>query len=127
MHMALWRKQIRPGDVGVFMLGLAAVVVSARSLWSGDVPSTAVVREAGQTVASLPLDRAASFEASGPLGLTRIEVQPGRARVASDPGPRQYCVKQGWLSRAGSVAICAPNQITLSLEGGRSEYDSMSY
>ena len=57
-------------------------------------------------------------------GMTRIA---GRARVAKDPRPRQYCVKQGWLSRAGAIAICAPNQISLSLEGGKTHFDSVSY
>ena len=58
---------------------------------------------------------------------TRIEIQPGRARVAADPGPRQYCVRQGWLSRAGAVAICAPNQVSLALSGGNADYDSLNY
>ena len=86
-----------------------------------------MVRAGGKTVASLPLDRPGSAEVRGPLGLTRIEVQPGRARVVADPGPRQYCVKQGWLTRSGAAAICAPNEVSLLLEGRRSHYDSLSY
>ena len=61
------------------------------------------------------------------LGVTIIEIQPGRARVASDPGPRQYCVRQGWLTQAGAVAICAPNQVSLSLTGRAADYDSLNY
>ena len=66
-------------------------------------------------------------EVPGPLGQTRIEIQPGRARVAADPGPRQYCVRQGWLASAGAVAICAPNQVSLALAGRNAHYDSLSY
>jgi hypothetical protein len=50
--------------------------------------------------------------------------------VLSDPGPRQYCVQQGWLTRANAVAICAPNHVTLQLggRGGASTgYDSINY
>ena len=50
-----------------------------------------------------------------------------RARVVADPGPRQYCVRQGWLATAGAVAICAPNQVSLALAGRNAEYDSLSY
>jgi hypothetical protein len=47
--------------------------------------------------------------------------------VASDPGPRQYCVRQGWLTRPNSIAICAPNQVSLMLVGGQAGYDSLNY
>jgi hypothetical protein len=64
----------------------------------------------------------------GPLGETRILVENGRARVLSDPGPRQYCVHQGWLSQAGEIAICAPNQVSLAIVGHQDNpYDSLSY
>jgi hypothetical protein len=55
-----------------------------------------------------------------------IEVQPGRARVLSDPGPRQYCVQQGWLTRANAVAICAPNHVTLQLSGRGGAHAAMT-
>ena len=122
-----WRTYVRPGDYLVFLLAVGFTGFSAYSLWGADTPSTAVVRLRGQTVAKLPLDRAITYNVQGPLGTTHIEIQPGRARVASDPGPRQYCVKQGWLSRSGAAAICAPNEVTLQLEGRRSSYDTLTY
>ena len=127
MSWRTWLPLLRPGDWLVMAGAGAATVFAGLSLWSGDRPTTAVVRAGGQTVASLTLDRPAHFKVQGPLGTTRIEVQPGRARVAADPGPRQYCVKQGWLARSGAVAICAPNEVSLRLEGRGSSYDSLSY
>lgn len=118
---------MRPGDYLLVVLAAVATVYAGRNLWSGDRPELAIVRAGGKTVASLPLDRATRMEVRGPLGVTHIEVQPGRARVAADPGPRQYCVKQGWLTRSGAAAICAPNEVTLLLEGRHSSYDSLSY
>ena len=56
-----------------------------------------------------------------------IEIQPGRARVAADPGPRQYCVKQGWLTRTNAIAICAPNHVSLFLSGRQAGYDTLNY
>lgn len=63
----------------------------------------------------------------GPLGTTVITVEKRRVRVLADPGPRQYCVRQGWLSRPGEIAICAPNQVSVQVQGGREPYDSLGY
>nr|WP_211163118.1 NusG domain II-containing protein [Aromatoleum diolicum] len=110
------------------LLGAVVVcVLSALALWRGGAPDKAVVRAGGKVFAEVPLSRAQVVEVPGPLGVTRIEIEPGRARVASDPGPRQYCVRQGWLKRSGAVAICAPNQVSLSLNGGSADYDSLNY
>lgn len=122
-----WLALLRPGDVLVLALALSFCTVAALKLWRGGAPDTAVVRASGEVVAELPLSRVQRLEVQGPLGVTTIEIEPGRARVASDPGLRQYCVLQGWLSRAGAVAICAPNQVSLSLTGGAVEYDSLHY
>lgn len=122
-----WLALPRPGDWLVAVAGLALAGYSALLLWQGGAPDGAVIRAGGQVFGKFPLDRARVVAVPGPLGITRVEIQPGRARVASDPGPRQYCVRQGWLSRAGAVAICAPNEVSLALTGGRADYDSLSY
>lgn len=125
--LAGWLELLRPGDYLILVAALTVCVLSAFVLWRGGAPDKAIVRAGGKVVAELALTRAQVVEVPGPLGTTRIEIQPGRARVASDPGPRQYCVRQGWLTRSGSVAICAPNQVSLSLSGGVTDYDSLNY
>ena len=127
MKGGLWFRLIRPGDWLSLALGLASVLALGLHFWSADKPQKAQIRAGGRLVAEFPLDSPRLFEVSGPLGLTRIEIQPGRARVASDPGPRQYCVRQGWLAYSGAVAICAPNQVTLSVLGRTRQYDSLGY
>lgn len=129
MNLAIrpWLRLLRPGDWILLAAAIAATLAAALALWGPDRPTEAVVRAAGRTVATLPLDRPGHLEVAGPLGHTRIEVEPGRARVAADPGPRQYCVKQGWLTRSGAAAICAPNEVSLQLRGRGEAYDSMAY
>ena len=124
---AAWRALLRPGDVLVAAAGLVVCVQAAAVLWQGGRPETAVVRAGGKVVAEIALSAPQVVEVAGPLGTTRIEIQPGRARVAADPGPRQYCVRQGWLTQAGAVAICAPNEVSLSLTGRGADYDSLNY
>ncbi|MBU0750951.1 MAG: NusG domain II-containing protein [Gammaproteobacteria bacterium] len=112
------------------LAGLVAVAAALPLLWRGGAADLAVVKRDGTVVAELPLTQPRKLDVAGPLGTTVIEVQPGRARVASDPGPRQYCVLQGWLTRPNAIAICAPNHVSLQLSGPRSDgggYDSLNY
>ena len=124
---AAWRALLRPGDVLVVLGGLLLCGYSLMVLWQGGRPDAAIVRAGGKVVAEVDLRTARIIDVPGPIGTTRIEIQPGRARVAADPGPRQYCVRQGWLERPGEIAICAPNEVSVQVVGGREVYDSLSY
>jgi len=118
---------MRPGDWGVLAIGTVLTLALLVWLPQRGAPTHAVVRLGGEPVARLPLDRSARYAVRGRLGVTEIEVAPGRARVVRDPSPRQLCVHQGWLTRAGSIAICAPNEVSLALEGGEPPFDSVTF
>lgn len=124
-----WRRLLRPGDWIVLAIAAALVAASFPLLWRGGAADRAVVTRDGRVVTELALNLPRRYEVTGAIGTTVIEVRPGRARVLSDPGPRQYCVQQGWLTRAGAVAICAPNHVTLQLSGrgGSGTHDTLNY
>lgn len=125
--MRTWLALLRPGDWFVLLAAALAVGASFPLLWSGGKAERAVVRLDGRVVAEFPLTAPRRYAVAGPLGETLIEIAPGRARVLADPGPRQYCVKQGWLSRPNAIAICAPNHVSLSLSGRDPSHDSINY
>ncbi len=125
--MKLWLSLIRPGDWLVVLLGAALVAGSVPLFWQGGMADRAIVRQEGKVFAEVDLKAKRQLEVPGPLGTTVIAVEPGRARVVADPGPRQYCVKQGWLMRPGEIAICAPNRVSLQITGRTKVYDSISY
>lgn len=118
---------LRPGDWLVLLLAAAVCAILLPYAWRGGVAEKAVIKRDGRIVAEIGLNAARKFEVVGPLGITVIEVQPGRARVAADPGQRQYCVRQGWLTQANAMAICAPNHVSLALVGRGPGYDSLNY
>jgi hypothetical protein len=123
-----WFPLLRPGDWLMLLLAIATAAVSYPLLWQGGAAEKAVVRRDGTLIAELPLTATKHIEVDGPIGRTVIEIEPGRARVLSDPGPRQYCVRQGWLTRPNAIAICAPNHVSLALSGpAASGNDSISY
>ncbi len=120
-------KLLRPGDLIVLLAGFSGWAVLTITLWQSGPASQAQVRRDGVLVAAYSLNEDRTVSIEGVLGATVIRIESGRARVVSDPGPRQYCVRQGWLSRPGEVALCAPNHVSLSLSGGQPAYESMAY
>jgi hypothetical protein len=118
---------LRAGDVGVLLAGASVVAALTAYAWGGGRGDTVVIRAAGRIVKTADLARAQTFSISGPLGTTQIEIEPGRARVAADPSPRQLCVKQGWLTLSGQTALCLPNQVSVEIRGRTLAYDTLGY
>ena len=118
---------LRAGDVGVLLAGSGLVVALTVWAWGGDRGDSAVIRAAGRIVNTVPLTQTRTFAVDGPLGTTHIAIEPGRARIAADPSPRQLCVKQGWLTQSGQAALCLPNQVSLEIRGRTSAYDTLGY
>ncbi|MDR2789051.1 MAG: NusG domain II-containing protein [Candidatus Accumulibacter sp.] len=122
-----WSSLLRPGDYLVAVCGAILCVVSFPLAWQEGRAEKAVVRRGGEVFAELELSRSRRIEVPGPLGTTVVAVEKGRVRVVSDPGAHQYCVRQGWLERTGQIAVCAPNEVSVEVAGGRKPYDSLSY
>ena len=122
-----WLALLRPGDWLVAVLAALLCAASIPLTWQEGSAEKAVVRRGGEVFAELDLSRNRRIEVPGPLGMTTIAVEKRRVRVVSDPGPHQYCVRQGWIEHAGEIAICAPNQVSVQIVGGKELYDSLSY
>ncbi len=118
---------IRPGDWLTLLCGALLTTFLALTFWQGGAADKAVIRSGGKIFREVPLSRDQVIEVPGPLGFSRIAIHGRQARIATDPSPRQYCVRQGWLKQAGEVAICLPNQVSLELSGGKKHYDSLNY
>ncbi|HSS46377.1 MAG TPA: NusG domain II-containing protein [Burkholderiales bacterium] len=117
----------KPGDWLVFSCGLLLCLGLILTLWRHDAPQRAIIRSGGKIFAEVRLPANQSFAISGPLGTTFVSIRNLEARISSDPSPRQYCVKQGWLKSAGETAVCLPNQVSLELLGRNTSYDSLNY
>jgi len=118
---------LRAGDVGVLLAGAGLVVALTLWAWGGGKGDTVIIRAAGRVIETTSLSQPHRLNVNGPLGITRIEIEPGRARIAADPSPRQLCVKQGWLTQSGQAALCLPNQVSLEIRGHSNAYDTLGY
>ena len=120
-------QHIRLGDWLTLVIGSVCVILLAMKLWSGDLADKAVIRSGGKVFREVTLSKDQKIDVPGPLGICVIAIQNRRVRFASDPSPRQYCVRQGWLQQAGEIALCLPNQVSVELTGSHKRYDSLSY
>ncbi|HUX90299.1 MAG TPA: NusG domain II-containing protein [Gallionellaceae bacterium] len=120
-------RYIKAGDWLTLLAGTLFTVWLAGAAWHGGAADKAIIRSGGKIFRELPLARDFKLEVPGPLGNSIIAIHNHQARISSDPSPRQYCVRQGWLKQAGEVAICLPNQVSLELTGSTKPYDSLSY
>ncbi len=118
---------LKLGDWFIVLLGGLTVITLALKIWNGDLADTAVIRSGGKIFSVVSLSKDQTINVPGPLGTSIISIDKRRARISSDPGPRQYCVRQGWLEQAGEIAICLPNQVSVELTGKRKRYDSLNY
>ncbi len=111
------------------MLAIAGLFTAALffNAWLKPMGDAVIVRAHGVVKVRATLKRDGDYEVLGRLGFSRIEVRHGRARVASDPGPLQVCVKQGWVSHAGEAALCLANQVSLEIDGTTRPFDSITY
>lgn len=118
---------IRPGDWLIMLTGSLATVWLASVCWNGGAADRAIVRSGGKIFRELPLTPDTRLQVPGPLGVSIITIHNRQARIESDPSPRQYCVRQGWLKQAGEIAICLPNEISIEMAGRNKSYDSLNY
>ena len=125
MHATL--RFFKPGDWLTLLLGSLCVVLITLKLWSGDIADKAIIRSGGKIFSEVPLSRDQQIEVPGPLGISIVTIEKRKARITSDPSPRQYCVRQGWLQQSGEIAICLPNEVSVELTGSKKKYDSLNY
>lgn len=122
-----FRSSLKAGDWLTLLLGCICVTLLTFKLWNGELADRAIIRSGGKIFQEVPLSRDLQIEVPGPLGISVITIEKRKARITSDPSPRQYCVRQGWLQQAGEIAICLPNEVSVELTGSAKKYDSLNY
>jgi hypothetical protein len=115
------------GDWLIILFSLILVVLSFQTLWSHEPASQLRIKLGDKIVGTYDLNQKREIPIQGAKGLAIISIDNGKVRFKQSPCTNQYCVHQGWLSHAGEVAICLPNQISLQLTGKLKTYDSLNY
>lgn len=115
------------GDYFIIAICLISTAVMFKQFWVLDSASQIKIRQGDRVLGLYDLNQSRELTIKGPKGFSVIIINNGKVRFKQSPCTNQYCVHQGWLSRAGQVAICLPNQISLQLIGNKTSYDSLNY
>ena len=122
-------KIIKAGDIVVIALLLVlSLIIFLTSLPSKSTPAaTVVVSVDGEIYGrySIDKDREITVESRGHVNI--IEINGGAVRVKSADCPDRTCVSQGWISKGGEVIVCLPARLTVTLEGGQEQVDTIVY
>ena len=71
-----------------------------------------VVIEVGQKrVARYTLLKERIVDFEGPLGITRIEIRDGKARILRSPYKLKVCINSGYIQYADRISVCVPNWV----------------
>jgi hypothetical protein len=106
-----------------------AIVAASYSLWGSRGEGVFVARLQMGTASPelVALDGHRVMTYTGPLGVTKVEIDQARARFVESPCHDQRCVLSGWVSRPGAAIVCLPNRVSLDLAGTPSGYDAISF
>ncbi|HSR01396.1 MAG TPA: NusG domain II-containing protein [Methylophilaceae bacterium] len=115
------------GDCIVMIGSLLVVILLFQTLWTNSPASRLQVRMGNKIIGTYDLNQNKELHIDGPLGESQISISQGKVRFKQSPCNNQYCVHQGWLNRAGQVAVCLPNQVSIQLIGENKPYDSLNY
>jgi len=100
-------------DIVLFILLLLIAAGGIILLTGGGEGQTAVIRQDGSIVMTLPLNVDRTVQVAG----TVIEVKDGAIRFAESDCSGQECVHAGWLSSPGQTAACLPNRVSITISG----------
>lgn len=115
------------GDWLIIVVSIISVIFMFQQFWHLEQASKLKIRLGDKVMGTYDLNQIRELKISGPIGISTISINQGKVRFKQSPCHNQYCVHHGWLSHAGQVAICIPNQISLQLIGKQASYDSLNY
>lgn len=111
-------------DLLIPLIAGLVLIVMHISNSTHDSDGLLLVVHTGENTEYLPLDRDTSFRVNGNMGELEIQIDSSRARISEAPCPGQDCVRRGWLTSAGDLAICVPSGVFICIENESSEGES---
>jgi hypothetical protein len=120
--MKLFSKlHVRWLDIVIF--GLAVALVLGTSLLvlnrHSGTSYVHITGESGEWIA--PLNKEATYEVPGPLGITVVHIHDGKVAIEVSPCRNKICVLSGAISSPGQWVACLPNQVFVRITSGESD------
>ena len=125
---SLWRGVLGRALDAIAISGSAAIalLLARRAIASSrENPIIKISGASGEWL--LPLTAEDEVLVSGPIGVNRVVVTTGGARVVEAPCANQICVHTGRISSPGQWIACLPNRVLVSVESAADTIDARTY
>ncbi len=109
----LMKKFITKKDIIIVLIVLLIGVGGIIILNSRQVGKTATVRVDGELVETVSLDSDFKKNINGVI----VAVEDGEIFVKDSNCPDKVCQRSGKISKSGESIICAPNRVSIEIEG----------
>lgn len=112
--------QLKIGDYLITLLVLAIAVAIPILYTTEEMDNvTAIITKDGQEIRRINLS---TLENPQIIELQdkyydKIVAEKGRIRFTEADCPEKICVKTGWLTKPGQLAVCLPNSLIIKIEG----------
>jgi hypothetical protein len=120
-------KIIKGGDWFIIILFCALIIISTKFLWNLPQGEYLEIYKNNKILSTYTLNQKITKIVNGAIGETKIIIDHGKVRFSSAPCAKKYCIHQGWINKANQIIICIPNEISISILGGKKNYDSINY
>jgi hypothetical protein len=120
-------KIIKVGDWFIIILFCALIIIITKLLWNLPQGEYLEIYKNNEILAVYSLNQKITKIINGEKGETKITIDNGKVRFSSAPCAKKYCIHQGWINKANQIIICIPNKISISILGGKKNYDSINY
>lgn len=89
----------------------------------------AVIKQDNKVIRKIDIDKVKKPEYINVSGRYDdvILIENGRIRFQDADCPDKICVKTGWLTQKGDMAVCLPNHTTVKIEGQADNVDGVAY
>ncbi len=111
------KKLITKKDIIAILAVLLIGIVGITLLNSGDVGKTATIKVDGEVVETVSLNCEYKKNING----VEIIVQDGKIFAKSSSCTDKICVRSGEISKSGESIICAPNRVSIEIDGKNSD------
>lgn len=83
----------------------------------------------GKLYKKLPLDNSPKEQIKivTDLGENVIQIDNGKVRIIDADCKDKICIKDGTISKPGSVLVCLPHKVVVQIKGENTESDVLSY
>jgi len=125
---------LKKGDIILVavLLVVAVSTVAGMFIFRGNSSNTdkiAVIKQGDRIVKEIKLNEIGKSEKITIEGNYKnvILFENGKIRFEESTCPDKVCVKTGWLTDEGDMAVCLPNQVIVKIEGINTDIDGVTH